>query len=159
MGVVEAAQNLAWPRSHMCLHTKPTAANAKPVLDVGAPGVHSNVLQGPSLQSWQEKGKPVASAATGEMSALLPKFHSPFSFSSISASVQPANICSKSLPRWQLGNGNAPLPEVSLPQWWHLVCKRHAGAVWRLVRAMERGAPKVVTGPWEPTGCLLKEFL
>lgn len=99
MGVVEAAQNLVWPRPHMSLHTKPTAANAKPVLDVGAPGVHSNVLQGLSLQSRQEKGKLVASAATGEISALLPKFHSPCSFSSASASVQPANICSKSLPK------------------------------------------------------------
>ena len=60
MGDVEAAQSLVWLRPHMSLHIKLTVANAKPVLDVGAPGIHLNVLQGLSLQSWQEKGKHVA---------------------------------------------------------------------------------------------------
>lgn len=91
MGDMEAAQNLARPRPQMSLHTKLTAANAKPVLDVGAPGVHSNVLQGLSLRSWQGKGKCVAWAAAGESSALLPKFHSPSGLAAVSA--PPLQVC------------------------------------------------------------------
>ena len=164
MGDVEAAQSLAWLRPNMSLHTKLTAANAKPVLDVGAPGIHLNVLQGLSLQSWQEKGKHVAWAATGESSALLPKFHSPWGLAAVSAPpVQVCNLLTSARKAYRSGSWGMGIPHSLRYPYPNGGIKGARGVqelsgdskatavTWE---PMETGAPKVVTGAQEQRGCL-----
>ena len=52
VGAMEAAQTLAWPSLHVYVPTKPTAAQARHVPAMGAPVVHSDVLQVLHVQSW-----------------------------------------------------------------------------------------------------------